>query len=181
MKTKFLALAFAALAPFAVMADDVSYGYFDLSYQTGSVDPVDFDGFRLSLSYPINDSWYVAFDYADLSFDPTGDLSDYSIAAGWHNELFFAEFGYEDADANGFSDSGFEFDAGVRSMVSENFELSAHLGYSDLGSFDTFTKYGVGAVWMFGDNMGVSFNYDLWSADSGSDLDTMGVGFRFNF
>lgn len=181
MKTKFLAIAFALLAPFAVLADDVSYGYVDFSYQTGSVDPVDFDGFRLDLSYPINDNWFIAFDYTDVSFDPTGDFSDYSIAAGWHNEMFFATFGYETAEVTGFDDSGYALDFGLRSMVSENVELNAHLGYSDLGSFDTFMKYGFGGVWMFGDNMGVSFNYDLWSADTGGDLDSMGVGIRFNF
>ena len=181
MKTKILAIAFAALAPFAAFADDVSYTYADFSYQTGSVDPQDFDGFRLATSFAVNESWYVAFDYTNLAFDPTGDLNDYALSAGWHNEMFFAEVGYESVDVSGFNDSGFALDFGLRSMVSETFELNAHLGYSDLGSVDTFMKYGFGGVWMFGDNMGVSFNYDLWSADSGGDLDSLGVGFRYNF
>jgi len=181
MKTKFLALALVALAPFAVMAD-VSYKYIDFSYQTGSVDPAsDFDGFRFMASVPINDSWYVKFDYTDVSFDPTGSLSDYTLALGWHNDLLFANFGYESADGGGGAESGYALDFGARSMVGENFELNGHIGYADLGNFDTFMRYGFGGVWMFGDNMGVSFNYDIWSADTGGDLDTMGVGFRFNF
>lgn len=182
MKTKILAIAFAAIAPFAASADEPSYSYADLSYQLGSIDPggADIDGFRLGFSYGFNDNWFFKFDYSDYSIDPTGDLSDYSIAGGWHNEMFYALLGYEQAESGPADDSGYMVDFGLRSMVSDGVELNGHVGYSDLGTFETFTKYGVGAVWMFGDNMGVSFNYDMWSGDF-NDVDSYGVGFRFNF
>lgn len=182
MKTKFLALALVALAPFAASADDLSYSYVDLSYQMGSADPggFDFDGLQLEVSGAFSDNWFVAFEYGDFSFDPTGDFSDMALMLGWKNDMFFAKFGYEDAESGGFSDSGYIFDVGARGMVGEGFELNGHIGMSDLGTFESFTNYGIGAVWYFGDNMGVSFNYDMRAGDN-IDLDSMGVGFRFNF
>ena len=185
MKTKILALALVALAPFAASADDISYSYFDISYQSGSADSgfgsADFDGFMLKASGEFSDNWFVSFDYGDYGFDPAGDLTNYVLAVGWHNDMFFAKFGYENGDAGGASsDSGFMFDVGARGMMGDNFELNGHVGYSDVGDFETFTNYGIGAVWYFGDNMGVAFNYDLRSGDF-VDLDQYGVGFRYNF
>lgn len=197
MKTKFLALALVAFAPFAVMAD-VSYNYIDFNYQfSGTAEDnlggsSDTDGFGLRGSYGFNESWYVRFDYASLATDPdAGDIDDLALSVGWHNELFFAQFGYVSGDYIGLDDSGFGFDVGVRTMVSDGFELNAHLGMGDYGDIGTSTNYGLGAVWMFNDSMGVSFNYDLRSISDFAepligpgldvDFDTMGLGFRMNF
>lgn len=182
MKTKIFAIALVALAPFAASADDASYKYFDLSYQMGSADPggSDFDGFQIKASGEFSDNWFVDFSYGDYAFDPTGDFSDMALFVGWKNDIFFAKIGFEDAEAFAVSDSGYALDFGVRSMMSESFELNGHIGYSDLGSFDTFTNYGFGGVWFFGENMGISFNYDMRAGDT-VDIDAMGVGFRYNF
>jgi len=184
MKTKFLALAMVAAAPFAASAD-VSYSYADFSYQSGSAEAgpfsADFDGFMLKASGEFSDNWFVQFDYGSFSFDGGGDLDDMALFLGWKNDMFFAKIGFEDADAGaGASDSGYALDFGARGMMSDGFELNGHIGYSDLGTFDTFTNYGFGAVWYFGDNMGVSFNYDMRSGDN-VDIDHFGVGFRYNF
>lgn len=181
MKTKFLALALVAAAPFAASADDVSYSYADLSYQIGTIDPFDTDGFRLALSFDLSDNWFAAFDYQSLGTDPDiGSVDSYALYGGWKNDMFFAKLGYASADYAGFDDSGYALDFGARGMVSDGFELNGHVGYQDLGNLDTFTIVGVGAVWYFGDNMGVSFNYDNYSSDF-ADSDQYGVGFRFNF
>ena len=191
MKTKILALALVALAPFAVMAD-VSYSYAEASYQMGGEidggggNTADTDGFALSGSFAVNDNWFVEFDYSTLGTDPSGlDINSMALLAGWHGEMFFAKVGYEslELDAGGggsADDSGYNLDFGLRSMVGENFELNGHVGYSDLGNFDTFTNYGFGAMYAFGDNMGITFNYDMRSGD-GVDFSTYGFGFRLNF
>jgi Outer membrane protein beta-barrel domain len=194
MKTKFLALAFVALAPFAASADAPSYSYIDLNYQmSGTFDAgfasFDTDGFGLDGSFAIGDNWFVEFDYTALSTDPDiGDVSGYALYAGWHGDLFFAKLGYASADYAGTDDSGYSGAFGLRTLLGENFEISAYAGMSDYGNVGSTTDYGLGAVWMFGDNMGVSFNYDLKSLSDYSgipgfdiDMDTMGVGFRFNF
>lgn len=195
MKSKLLALAFVALAPFAAQAD-VSYSFFEVNYQfSGTMDvplccSFDTDGYGIKGSFAVNDNWYVQFDYMDIGTDPDiGSTSDYALSAGWHNELFFIRLGYESAEEPfGVSGSGYVFDAGLRGMVGENFELNAHVGMSDLGDFGSSTNMGVGAFWMFGDNMGVTFNYDLRSVSDfaatpglDADYDTMGLGFRFTF
>jgi len=180
MKTKFLAVAFAAAIPFAASAD-VTYNYADVSYQIGEVSVFDTDGFRLSLSHDVSDMWFVAFDYQSMGTDPdVGDVDTYDIFAGWHNDMFFAKVGYGSADYGGADDSGYVLDFGLRTEVSDNLEINGHVSYADYGDLDTFTTIGVGAVFMFSDNMGVSFNYDDTSNDF-VDSNQYGVGFRFNF
>jgi hypothetical protein len=191
MKTKILALALVAAAPFAASAD-VSYQYIDLSYQLGgSVDAggpsIDTDGFTLTGAFPINDNWFVQFDYSSLATDPdVGNFDGYTLSGGWHGETFFATLGYEAADYAGLDDSGYNVDFGARAMVSDSFELNGHVGMSDVGDVGTTTNYGFGAVWMFGDSMGVSFNYDIRNVSDFAtvidiDTDTYGFGFRMNF
>jgi len=183
MKTKILALAFVALAPFAASADPDNYSYADVSYQLGTIDPVfDTDGFRVQLSKSFSDNWFASFDYQTMGTDPdVGSIDTYAFYAGWHNDMLFAKLGYASADYAGFDDSGYALDFGARGNVGDNIELNGHVGYQDLGNLDTFTIYGIGAVWMFGDNMGVSFNYDITSTDIGADADQYGVGVRFEF
>lgn len=194
MKTKILAIAFASLLPFAAFAD-ISYSNVDINYQfSGGAEDnfgasADTDGYGLRGQFSVNDSWYVQFDYLTLGTDPNaGDVDTYALSAGWHNEMFFARLGFESADALGVDGSGYIFDVGLRSEVGEGFELNAHLGMSDNGDVGSSVNYGVGAVYMFNDNMGVSFNYDLRTiSDFGNaagydvDFDTMGLGFRYNF
>lgn len=194
MKTKYLAIAFAALLPFAASADDVSYNYFDISYQFGGEQDfgfatVDTDGFALIGSFAVDDNWFVKFNYASLGTDPDiGDGGGYTLAGGWHGETFFATLGWQNGEMLGGDDSGYNIDFGARSMVSDGFELNGHVGISDLGDFGSTVNYGFGAVWMFSGDMGVSFNYDIanvsdFAAVPGFDVDTStyGLGFRMNF
>jgi hypothetical protein len=193
MKTKILAIAFASLLPFAASAD-VSYNYIDLNYQmSGSADfgfgTADTDGFGVKGSYAFNDNWFFEFDYQTLSTDPdVGNADSYALEAGWHGDLFFVKVGYGSADYFGVDDAGYTASVGVRTILGENFEVNAYVGMGDYGDVGSTTDYGVGAVWMFNDNMGVSFNYDLRSLSDFAatpgfdiDLDTMGFGFRYNF
>lgn len=194
MNTKILALALVAAAPFAASADEASYRYLDVSYQFGgSIDAgpsIDTDGFALEASFPIGDNWHVAFDYSDLGTDPSAiDISDWALKAGWHNDVFFANVGLESAEFDfcavllppcTIDDSGYNVDFGVRAMTSDTFELNGHVGYSDLGDLDTYTNYGVGAVFLFSESLGLSFNYEMRAGD-GIDLSSYGLGLRWNF
>lgn len=184
MKTKILAIAFVALAPFAASADDLSYNYAEVGYQFGgdvNVGPsLSTDGFDLRASFAVDDAWFVSFDYFSLSGDFGIDPKDYTLSAGYHGEMFYGKVGYEKLEIFGFSDSGYSLEGGARGMISDGFELNGHIGYADLGNWDTWTSYGFGAVYSFGDNMGVTFNYDLRSA-TGIDVTTYGLGFRMTF
>ena len=191
---KFLMIVALVAAPAALA--EPSYNYFDVSYQAGGemdfctvfLPPctIDADGFALKGSFVVNDSWFVEFDYNAVGTDPTGiDVTDYALLAGWHNEMFFAKFGYASGEVDligfgTFDDSGLTFDVGLRNMVTDTFELNAHVGYSDLGDFDTFTNFGFGGVFMFTDSMGLSFNYDIRAGDD-VDFTTYGLGLRVTF
>lgn len=195
MKTKMLALLFVALAPFAVLADGASYRYIDANYQfggeiDGGFGAIDTDGFGLKASLAMGENMFIALDYLTLSTDPSGiELTDWAVAVGLHGETFYAKVGLENGEIDVCAiflppcttdDSGYNIDFGMRTMVTEAFELNAHVGHSDLGDLDTFTNYGLGAVLMFSGAAGVSFNYDLRAGD-GFDITTMGLGLRINF
>lgn len=191
---KILMIAALAAAPAAFA--ETSYSYLDVNYQFGGeIDfgggaTIDDAGFGFELSYALNDAMFVAFEYTDLSTDPSAvDTTDYSLAIGWHGELAYAKLGYESAEISvcavlappcAFDDSGFMVDFGLRGNPSDEMELNAHVGYSDLGDLDTFTNFGFGAVYMFSESAGVSFNYDLRSGD-GIDYTSYGLGIRVTF
>ena len=195
MKTKLLALLFVALAPCAVLADGASYRYVEANYQFGGeIDAgfgaIDTDGYGFKASLAMGERMFFAFDYLAIGTDPSGlDLTNWSLAVGLHGDTFYAKAGIENGEIDACAlfappcstdDSGYNIDFGMRTMVTDAFELSAHVGYSDLGDLDTFTNYGVGAVLLFSESAGVTFNYDLRAGD-GVDITTMGAGLRINF
>lgn len=208
MRTRTFAFLFATLLPSAASAEAPSYSYFDVNYQANAEMDVcalfappctiDMDGFGIKASFAINDSWYIAFDYITLGSDPSAfDVNDWALTAGWHDGMLYAEFGMENSEFDAcaallppcaFDDSGYVVELGLRTMATERLELSAHVGRSDTGDFGTSTNLGFGAVWMFSEGIGVSFNYDMRKvADFATatgfdiDIDTMGVGLRLDF
>lgn len=195
MKTKLLALLFITLAPFAAWADGAAYGYIDLNYQVGGeidspLGSIDADGYGLKAALPLGDNLFIAFDYLTLGTDPSGlDLTDWAVSLGLHGDTFYAMLGLQTVEIDictlvappcVFDDDGYKLELGMRSMVTEAFELNAHVGQSDIGDLDTFNSYGVGAVLMFSASAGVSFNYDIRSGDD-FDITNYGVGLRINF
>jgi hypothetical protein len=202
---KFLMIAALVAAP-AVLADGPSYSYLNAAIQIGEMEfgaPVsgttDADGFSYTGSFAINDNVFAQIDMLDLGTGgdaQIGSATINSLSFGWHNDMFFARLGYEwqhgpevFIPAGG---SGYLVDFGVRTIVGETFEVSAHYGMSEGGaSFGSSTFYGVGAVFMFSEDMGVSFNYDLRKVSDyaeafigpGLDVDAnnYGLGFRYNF
>jgi hypothetical protein len=195
MKSKMLPLLFVALAPFATYAEGAAYGFFDLNYQVGGeidspLGTIDADGYGLKAGLPLGDNLFIGVEYLALGTDPSGlDLTDWSVSLGLHGETFYAMLGIQTVEVDictlvlppcAFDDDGYKLELGMRSMVSDAFELNAHVGQSDIGDVDTFNSYGIGAVLMFSANAGVSFNYDLRSGDN-FDISNYGVGLRINF
>lgn len=200
---KFLMIAAFIAAP-AVLADGPSYQYLEASVQIGDLDFVGFgqsdaDGFAYRASFAIDDAWYAQIDFLDLGTGGDamiGSVTQNALSFGWHNDMFYARLGYEWIEGPELfipaAGSGYLLDLGVRTMVGEGFELSAHYGMAEGGTgFGSSSYYGVGAAYLFGENMGITFNYDLRSiSDYGEafigpgvdvDADTYGLGFRWNF
>jgi hypothetical protein len=201
---KFLMIAALVAAP-AALAEETSYSYFDATYQLGGDmefggggGSIDSDGYDLDLSFAVNDSMFVVFNYTTTGTDPSVfDINTMSLAAGWHGERFFAKLGWQSDEFDACAivappctvdDSGYVLDLGLRTIVRDRLELNAHVGVSDTGDLGQSTNFGVGAVLMVAEDIGVSFNYDLRQVSElggagGFDLDvtSYGLGFRFNF
>ena len=205
---KFLMIAALAVAP-AVLADAPSYQYLEASIQKGSIDldyppgpfsaSTDADGFSYRGSFAINEQVYAQIDKLDLGTNSDGQIGAAGIdqlSIGWHNDMFFARLGYEWAYGPEYfipaAGSSYLLDMGLRTMVSETFEVSAHYGMSDSGpDFGKSMVYGVGAAFMFDEKMGVTFNSDLRKIsdyaetnigpEMSLDVKNYGFGFRYNF
>jgi hypothetical protein len=187
-------LMIAALVAAPVALAEPSYDYIDLGFQAGGeMDlgvTIDTTGFALEGSKSLSDDTYVQFEYNSIETDPSGvSVTDWALSIGVHGEFAYAEVGLASGGIDfcdvvfppcEFDDSGFTIDLGLRGMVTDSFELNAHVGHSDMGDFDSFTNYGIGGVFMFSDGVGMSFNYDMRAGDI-IDLMSYGIGLRINF
>jgi hypothetical protein len=174
MKTKFLALALVAAAPFAASADDISYSHFDLAYISVDAGAATADGFALDLSYGFNDSFYGVFGYGDVN-----GTSTINAGAGWHMGLsdstdFFAELAFLSVDAGAFSDDGYRAGIGLRGMVGDGFELNGRVDMVDIGGVSD-TGFTVGGVYYF-EQFGVFADFS-----SENNVDAFMLGARFTF
>ena len=83
------------------------------------------------------------------------------------------------ASAQGQSDSndenGFGAAVGVRSMVVEQLEVSAQIGYIDIDD-DSETAFGASAYYYVTDDVALGATYELWDG-----VDFMGLNLRYAF
>ena len=187
-----LALAGLLILSSAVaMADGLNYNYIQAAYQEVDIDlgggvDADGDGFGIGGSAAINDDWFIFASYSTFDFESVIDLSSLTIGGGYRAAVsnktdWFATLGYAKAevDVQGFGsadDSGYAVSLGMRSMVSENFELYGSLGYADLGGGADGTTVSGGFWYSLSGNLalGVGAEFD-------DDVTAFGVGLRLYF
>ena len=185
----------ATLSPTLAMAEQPSYNFFDGGYLRLDLDDLDLDptGFFARGSVEISDNWFLhgGLQSAD---DSTGvvdvDADQFNLGAGFKTDLgtntslhvVLDYINVEVEAANRFGgrasvdENGYGLGVGVRSMASENFELNADVGYSDLGDEDGL-GFGVGAVWYVTESLGLLVEL---SSDDDSNNQFM-IGGRLNF
>ena len=187
-----LALAGLLILSSAVaMADGLNYSFIQAAYQEVDIDlgggfDVDGDGFGVGGSAAINDDWFIFADYSTFDFESVVDLSSLTIGGGYHATVsdktdWFATLGFAQAeiDVQGFGsedESGYAISLGLRSMVSENFELYGSLAYADLGDGADGTSVAAGFLYSLSGNMAVGLGVDF-----DDDVTAYGVGFRLYF
>jgi hypothetical protein len=168
-----ISCAILSIFSFAAQAESPSFNFVEVGYTDG-LDSDSFDGFEVNANFELNESYYLNANYMNSNETDGGakfDLTGYVFGFGYKNNFsksstFFTQFDYVKVEADmsfsGFSysdsENGLQVSAGVRSIVSENLELSAALKYIDVEESDTLAKFG--AVYNFTDQAGLYFNID---------------------
>jgi len=192
MKRTILAGILGALS-FNAFAASPSYDFIKAGYVQADIeDAGDFEpsGFEIQGYKSINDSIYLTGRYTQLSddiFDVDTDLDYISAGLGYRYALtantdFFGEVTYEyvdiELDAEFASadedDNGYGVTVGIRSMLTDQFEMRGAIRYIDIEEDET--AFEVGADYFFTPQFSLGATYVI--AD---DVDVMGVSARYSF
>ena len=191
MKRTILASIIGALSLNAFAASP-SYDFVKAGYVQADIeDAGDFEpnGFQIQGFKSLNENVYLTGRYCQLSEDVSGvdiDLDYVSAGIGYRygltqNTDFFGEVTYEYANLDveldsisGEDDNGYGITAGVRSMLTEQFELRGAIRYIDIEEDDT--AFEIGADYFFTPQFSFGATYVI--AD---DVDLLGVSARYTF
>ena len=206
---KKLMIAMAAMGLSSVAMAGPSWTYVDLGYAQGSsaeeagLESV--DGYDLTGSFGFAGIWHINGTYGTISVDNGSsdvDIDFYRIGAGVHPAItdstdFVAEIGYTGWEVdvpNGPEPDAIDLTLGVRSMVTDQFELNGFLatqiassdGALDGGNNDDATLFSpsLGGQYFFTDNISVNVSYtwnDVQSTLTSLNSDTARFGVRWSF
>ena len=187
-------LSAAALASSHAFANSPSWDYVELQYVQFDVDDIDVEpsGFGINGSVLVSENVFLTGSTAFTSDDFQGVDFDYdtlelgigyryaiSDRTDWYASLSYANVEAK-ASASGFGSStvdedGFDIETGIRSMLTEKFELGADISYLDLGDEDE-TTFTVEATYLVSESVGIDLGYGI-----ASDVNTLNLGVRFEF
>ena len=191
MKRTILASIFGALSLNAFAASP-SYDFVKAGYVQADIeDAGDFEptGFQIQGFKSLNENVYLTGRYGQLGEDVSGvdiDLDYASAGVGYRygltqNTDFFGEVTYEYVNLDieldsisGEDDNGYGITAGIRSMLSEQFELRGAIRYIDIEEDET--AFEIGADYFFTPQFSFGATYVI--AD---DVDLLGVSARYTF
>jgi hypothetical protein len=189
MKFSLLALAIAAVAPFSAQASELNYNYVEADYASSHLAGTTAGGYNFKGSMAFGDSFYGAFTYGQVSknridsglVNGTGspilfdaDLSNTTVSLGFRHAIsdkadFYSELGYARSnlglDVRGFgkgseSGNGYRIAAGVRGMLTDQFEGNFNVNYADVGNAGNGVGVGIGGIYHINDTWGITGNYD---------------------
>lgn len=177
-------LAVSMFAPAAVMAGP-SYNYIEAGYQSVDLDDgPTLDGYGLAGSFAVAENFHVFGGLGEVKKSPV-TLTSSELGVGYNTPLtgttdlvLRAAWVHGEVKASGFgssSDNGWGAQAGVRSMLTEQFELNGFVTHVDLFD-DSETGFSIGAVYHFTHNFGLS-----GGVDASSDATGWNLGVRFSF
>jgi hypothetical protein len=177
------------LAGSAAAREGPRYTYGELGYARVDFDNFseDADLFGANGSLAVSDQIYLIAAYSDGSIDGNGfdiDLKQAEAGVGLHFPLnskvdFTADASYvwAEVDAHRFNsqdDDGYAIRAGIRAMLTPQFELNGGGSYVDVS--DDNTALYVGAVYNFTDMFAMTGNVSV-----GDNATAYGVGLRLYF
>ena len=167
-----LLLAFSATAS----ADGFDYNFLSLGYGNIEFDEVgvDGDGFVLSGSYSLNDSYFVFANYDAADLDFSVDATTWGVGFGYRRPVsdkadFYARASYEYIEIDvplvgSADDNGLGLGVGLRYSSNPDFEWHAGINYVDYGDGGDDTGLEVGGLYSFTEKFSLGLSGE-WSDD----------------
>lgn len=188
--SRYLIIGALMLSSTAALADRPSYSYIQANYQEVDIDlgnnDIDGDGFAVSGSVAINESWFAFAGYSSAEFESVVDLTEFALGGGYHAPLsektdWVATASYLNAEidapgVNSMSESGFGMSLGVRSMLNPKLELAGSVSYADLGDGADGVSVGGSAWYTVTGNLALGLGFS-----AGDDTTSYGIGARLYF
>lgn len=155
MKSSLLmVLAFSSLS-FTTQAEVPSFNFFEVGATEQESDIVDgdFSGFEVAASYELKDNFFLSGKHITTKDDATDlELTTTTVGLGYRYglgdstilfmHLDFAGVVFERENSGSFDEQGHQFGIGVKSQITDAFEVEASLRYVDAGEVDeTFGLY----------------------------------------
>lgn len=178
--------------------DKIQASYIETDIETPIDEDVSMDGYAVSGSLSLNESFFIL-----ANFDSVGDESDVgdvdldslNAGIGFNHDItdstdFFATVTYEklelvgSVDAIGsesFDESGYGAGLGIRSMITDFFELSVKADYLDIDD-ENAIRYDASAFFHLTSNLSLGVGYKLYDLDEiDQDIDTIAATVRYSF
>lgn len=182
---RFLSIGVLILSSTAALAEGPSYSYIQAAYKEIDLDigdlDTDGDGYEVTGSVAINQTWFVFAGYASFDLDSPfrGDADRLEIAGGGHWPIssttdWFVTASYLNDEYGSSSEDGFGVGGGIRSMFTPSLELYAQANYEDV--VDDEFSLGGGAWYTVTGNLALGAVFDF-----GDNISTYGVGIRLYF
>jgi hypothetical protein len=177
----------AGLAPSLAFAE-MNYTKLEVSLldvERDSIVNVDGDGFAFAGAYELNDKIHLFGEWQDQSLDAGIDGRSIEVGAGYSHGFsdtldFVGTLSYMDAEVKvgnlTADDDGLALGGGIRTRVSDSFEVDAGLKYVDFDDSGSDTGFSVGGRYYLNDSMAVGAN-----AEFNDYADTLRIGFRWEF
>ena len=190
MKRALIALALAAALPLSAQAGELNYNYVQAGYANSHFVGEDFPGWSLDGSVKFNDMFYGTASYRNV--DKSGvQLDESTVNFGFRHAIsdkadFIAELGYInyglDIGSSSANVDGYRVAGGVRGFLSDKFEGTIKVNYTDVnGDGSSSSEFGgvVSGTYHINDTWGITASYD--TTKLGETVNTWGLGVRASF
>ncbi|MGM7317736.1 outer membrane protein [Idiomarina sp. ST10R2A5] len=202
MKKTLIAIALIGTSTSA-LADSPNWNklqasYIDTDIETPIDEDISMDGYAVSGSLSLNESIFIL-----ANFDSVGDESEFgdvdldslNAGIGFNHGItestdIFATVTYEklelvgsvdDIGSESFDESGYGAGLGVRSMITDFFELSVKADYLDIDD-ENAIRYDASAFFHLTENLSLGVGYKLYDLDEiDQDIDTVAATVRYSF
>ncbi|MCP1340161.1 porin family protein [Idiomarina sp. M1R2S28] len=178
--------------------DKIQASYIETDIETPIDEDITMDGYAVAGSLSLSDSIFVL-----ANFDSVGDESDFgdvdldslNAGIGFNHAItestdVFATVTYEklelvgsvdDLGSESFDESGYGAGAGIRSMITDFFELSVKADYLDIDD-ENGIRYDASAFFHLTSNLSLGVGYKLYDLDEiDQDVDTVAATVRYSF